>query len=82
MKAKKTNQAPRVSPKPKKCPFCEQKKEPSYKERDALSAYVTDRAKIVTRRRSGLCAKHQRKLAVAVKRLRHLGLLPFVGKVR
>jgi small subunit ribosomal protein S18 len=42
-----------------------------------LQQYVTDRGKILPRRATGLCAKHQRQLAVAVKRARHVALLPF-----
>jgi small subunit ribosomal protein S18 len=39
---------------------------------------MTNHAKILPRRKTGVCAKHQRKLAVAIKRARHLALLPFV----
>jgi len=59
------------------CLFCKKGKEPDYKDSKALEAYLTDRAKIVGRDRSGLCSKHQRRLSVAIKRARHLGLLPF-----
>ncbi len=60
------------------CPFCAAKKDPDYKEIDTLSKYMNDRAKILGKDRSGICSKHQRKLTVAVKRARHLGLLPFI----
>jgi len=43
-----------------------------------LSRYISDRAKIEPRRKTGTCAKHQRALSVAVKRARHLALLPFI----
>ena len=59
------------------CPFCKRKEEPDYKDSKTLEEYLTDRAKIVGRDRSGLCSKHQRRLSVAIKRARHLGLLPF-----
>lgn len=59
------------------CPFCKKGKEPDYKDYKELETYLTDRAKIVSRDRSGLCSKHQRHLSVAIKRARHLGLLPF-----
>jgi len=42
-----------------------------------LTRYISDRAKIAPRRKTGTCAKHQRALAMAVKRARHLALLPF-----
>jgi len=43
-----------------------------------LRSFLTDRAKIRPRRQTGTCAKHQRRLAVAIKRARHLAFLPFV----
>jgi small subunit ribosomal protein S18 len=49
-----------------------------YKEPAKLRHYISDRGKIVPRRKTGTCAKHQRALALAVKRARHLALLPFV----
>lgn len=58
------------------CVFCKRKKDPSYKEYDELTHYLTDRARIMGRIRSGLCSKHQRRLTIAIKRARHLGLLP------
>lgn len=62
----------------KGCVFCENKTlEIDYKRVDLLQNYITDRGKIKPRRRTGLCAKHQRRLAVAIKRARHLALLPF-----
>ena len=51
-----------------------------YKEPSALRPYITDRGKISPRRKSGNCAKHQRALATAIKRARHLALLPFVAE--
>ena len=42
-----------------------------------LGRYISDRGKIEPRRRTGTCAKHQRALAVAIKRARHLAMLPF-----
>ena len=49
-----------------------------YKDFDRLRRYVSDRGKIEPRRKSGVCAKHQRALSNAIKRARHLALLPFV----
>ncbi|MFV1917060.1 MAG: 30S ribosomal protein S18 [Patescibacteria group bacterium] len=63
------------------CYFCVGKKEPDYKEYKNLEKFVTERAKIVGARRSGVCSKHQRRLTVATKRARHLGLLPFSPKI-
>jgi len=67
--------------KPKVCAFCVNKeKEIDYKQPDVLLRYVTDRGKIRPRRQTGLCAKHQRRLSIAIKRARHLALLPFVAE--
>tara|TARA_B100000427_G_scaffold72265_1_gene58459 strand:- start:4071 stop:4253 length:183 start_codon:yes stop_codon:yes gene_type:complete len=48
-----------------------------YKDTKTLSRFVTDRGKIVPKRNSGLCAKWQRRVAVAIKRARFMGLLPY-----
>ena len=63
------------------CPFCREKKLPDYKDYENLKRFVTDRAKIIPASRSGVCAKHQRRLGTNVKRARHLGLLPFIGSL-
>jgi small subunit ribosomal protein S18 len=66
-------------PKRKVCFFCANKNEViDYKNAERLRTYMSDRAKIEPRRRSGTCAKHQRALATAIKRARHLALLPYV----
>jgi small subunit ribosomal protein S18 len=63
----------------KTCFFCEEKiSHIDYKRADGLRRFLTDRGKIRPRRQTGNCAKHQRQLAVAIKRARHLALLPFV----
>ena len=64
-----------------KCPYCESDTNPNYKDYEKLSSYVTDRARILPAIRSGLCAKHQRKVSVEIKRARHLALLPYVGSI-
>ncbi len=70
---------PKYAPKRKVCTFCADKSARiDYKDPDKLRSFVSDRAKIVPRRRTGTCAKHQRVLAVAIKRARHLALLPYV----
>jgi len=66
--------------KKKVCKFCVNSVEPDYKETDGLRRYVTERGKILPRRITGTCAKHQRKLANEVKRSRYLSLMPFVAK--
>jgi len=66
---------------PKKCYFCVEKKEPEFQDTATLNKFVTERAKIIARVRSGLCAKHQKRVTLAVKRARHLALLPFIVKV-
>ncbi len=49
-----------------------------YKDTDTLSKYLNERGKIEPRRKTGVCTKHQRQLARAIKRARIIGLLPFV----
>lgn len=51
-----------------------------YKDVDLLKKYISDRGKILPRRVTGTSAKYQRKLAVAIKRARHMALLPFVSQ--
>jgi len=71
----------RYVPRRKVCFFCANKNEViDYKTPEKLRNYMSDRGKIEPRRRTGTCAKHQRALAVAIKRARHLALLPFVGE--
>lgn len=66
---------------PKTCYFCDEKKVPNYKDVEVLHRYITDRGKIMARSRSGVCAKHQRRLSLAIKHARHLALLPFLVRV-
>ncbi len=64
--------------KKKVCQFCVDKiQEIDYKDVAKLRRYVSERAKILPRRITGTCAKHQRQLTVAIKRARHIALLPF-----
>ena len=64
----------------KVCQFCVDKVSYiDYKDTDTLWRYLTPQAKIQPRRKTGTCAKHQRMLARAIKRARHLALLPFPG---
>ena len=63
----------------KVCAFCVAKaKKIDYKNASKLQQYITDRGKITPRRKTGVCARHQRALAIAIKRARHLALLPYV----
>jgi len=67
---------------PRTCSFCSDKEQKiDYKNYDLLRRYVHEDGKIRPRRQSGNCAKHQRKIAIAIKRARHLALLPFTGEV-
>ncbi len=63
------------------CQFCTNKSEPDYKNVADLRHFLSDRGRIIARGKTGTCAKHQRVLTVALKRARHLALLPFVTKV-
>jgi small subunit ribosomal protein S18 len=70
---------PRYVPSRKVCAFCANKVTViDYKDQEKLQNYISDRGKIAPRRRTGTCAKHQRILARAIKRARHLALLPYV----
>ncbi len=71
----------RRRPKRKVCSFCAEKSTfIDYKDIGRLRRFVTERGKILPRRVSGNCARHQRVLAVAIKRARELALLPYTGE--
>lgn len=68
-------------PRKKVCSFCVDKvQDIDYKEVGRLRKYITERGKILPRRISGNCAKHQRQLTVAIKRARNVALLPFTAE--
>ena len=68
-------------PKRRVCVFCRDKIETiGYKDPSVLRPFISDRGKIAPRRKSGACARHQRRLAVSIKRARHLALLPYVDE--
>ncbi|MCE5234615.1 MAG: 30S ribosomal protein S18 [Clostridiaceae bacterium] len=75
----------KMRPRPRKsrrkvCGFCVDKVEHiDYKDTVRLRKFVTERGKIMPRRMSGVCAKHQRELAIAIKRARVVALLPYVA---
>jgi len=65
-------------PKRRFCSFCADKVEAiDYKDPSKLRRHISGGGKIAPRRRTGTCAKHQRTVAVAIKRARHLALLPY-----
>lgn len=67
---------------PRECQFCTDKSiSIDYKQAEALKRFITDDGKIRPRRQTGVCAKHQRELARAIKRARHIALLPYTGEV-
>ena len=71
----------KFAPRPKVCQFCVDKvKSIDYKQADMLRRFVSERGKIRPRRQTGTCARHQRYLTTAIKRARHLAMLPFVGQ--
>lgn len=65
--------------KKKVCHFCNDKLEINYKDVGKLKKYVSERGKIYPRRISGNCAKHQRQITIAIKRARHIALLPYTS---
>lgn len=83
MKKKQNNSKSRSKKRlltPKQCYFCTENKKVSYMDVEILRRFITERGKIIGRIRSGLCAKHQKGLTIAIKHARHLALIPFTGK--
>jgi len=71
----------RYQARPKICQFCADKNIViDYKATDMLRRFVSEDGKIRPRRQTGTCARHQRELAHAIKRARHIALLPYVGE--
>ncbi len=62
----------------KVCVFCGKDNVIDYKDTAKLKKYISERGKILPRRITGTCAKHQRALTVAIKRARHIALMPYV----
>ncbi len=62
----------------KVCVFCGKDNEIDYKDAAKLKRYVSERGKILPRRITGNCAKHQRAITLAIKRARHLAIMPYV----
>jgi len=71
----------RFQPKKKFCRFCAEKVPfIDYKDVKTLKSYTTERGKILSRRMTGTCARHQRELTTAIKRARNIALLAFIEK--
>lgn len=64
----------------KVCVFCGKDNVIDYKDTAKLKKYVSERGKFLPRRITGTCAKHQRALTVAIKRARHVALMPYVAE--
>ena len=64
----------------KVCVFCGKDNVIDYKDTNKLKRYVSERGKILPRRITGNCAKHQRALTVAIKRARHISLMPYIAE--
>lgn len=81
MEKEMQKQPVRMNRKKKKvCVFCAEKVESiDYKDVARLRKFTSERAKILPRRITGTCAKHQRELTEAIKRARHVALLPFIS---
>ena len=79
--ARAERRRPRYMSRRKVCFFCAEKVQKiDYKDVDGLRRYLSDRGKIEPRRKTGTCARHQRRLTVALKRARHLALLPYTAE--
>ena len=76
----KNDRRPNKKGRRKVCAFCVEKCECiDYKDVNKLNKFTSDRAKILPRRVTGTCAYHQRELTIAIKRARHLALIPYVS---
>ena len=65
----------------KACPLCSYKNLVlDYKNPEQLRKFISDKGKILPRRNTGMCAKHQRDITIAIKRARHIALLPYAQK--
>ncbi len=77
----KFTKRPKKTSRKKVCAFCAEKSEGiDYKDVAKLRRYITEKGKIVPRRQTGTCAKHQRELTTAIKRARFMALIPYVGE--
>jgi small subunit ribosomal protein S18 len=66
----------------KSCPMCEAGvRQVNYKDDKTLSRLMTEQGKILPRRMTGTCARHQRQVSLAIKRARYLALVPYAGRM-
>lgn len=66
-------------PRKKVCVFCVEKAEIDYKDVPRIKRFITENGKILPRRQTGTCAKHQREIANAIKRARYMALIHYIG---
>ncbi len=78
MKKTKRRPAKRVYVSDKPCLYCEKKTVPSWRDYEVLATFLSPRSRILSSKLTGICSRHQRKVAMAIKQARHLALLPFV----
>lgn len=72
---------PQIEQRKKQCHFCTSSREViNYKNSESLKRFMSSQGKIYPRKKSGLCAHHQRALAIAVKRARYLALVPYTNR--
>ena len=76
MKSKKQ----KIKPRSKECAWCKSKTLPVWSESEKLTEYLTARGRIMNSQFTGVCVKHQKIMARAIKRARHLALLPFTSQ--
>lgn len=78
---RRPSQTRRYYSRPRVCQFCtDPATKIDYKQAEALRRFMSDEGKIRPRRQTGTCARHQRQLSRAIKRSRHMALLPFTGE--
>ncbi len=65
---------------PKNCVFCKEDKKPDFLEVEFLHKFLSERGKILSAGKTGVCQKHQKKLTLAIKNARFLALLPFISR--
>lgn len=71
----------KIRPVARNCGFCEKKTNPTYTDSVSLKKFMSDRARVLAASRTGVCSKHQRRIAREIKYARHLAILPFVASI-
>lgn len=69
---------PKLKPVARNCQFCASKTNPDYKDVSTLMKYTSERGKILSKARTGVCSTHQRKITQEIKRARFVAMLPFI----